>query len=102
LIGRELRRLKKHGITKAEWRRAINMLRANILLSDENPSSRMSRIARQELCHGRQFSGAEIITLLEATLPEQVQHLAHELFDPARMNLAVVGPPLQSPLEIEV
>jgi len=102
LIGKELRRLKKNGITKTEWRRAINMLRTNILLCDENPSSRMTRIARQELCHGRQFSSAEIIGKLEATSPEQVQQLTHQLFDHARMNLAVVGPAMETPLEIEV
>jgi predicted Zn-dependent peptidase len=102
LIGRELRRIKKHGITSAEWRRAVNMLRTNILLSDESPSSRMNRIARQELCHGRQFSSAEIIAKLEATSPEQVRALSEELFDLAKMNLAVVGPQLAAPLEIEV
>jgi predicted Zn-dependent peptidase len=102
LIGRELRRLKKHGITQTEWRRAVNMLRTNILLCDENPSSRMNRIARQELCHGRQFSSTEIIGKLEATSPEQVRELCYELFDPAKMNLAVVGPQLETPLEIDV
>jgi len=102
LIGKELRRLKKTGITKAEWQRAVNMLRTTILLCDENPSSRMSRIARQELCHSRQFSGAEIISKLESTSPEQVRELAQELFDPVRMNLAMVGPKWDAPLEIEV
>lgn len=102
LIGKELRRLKKSGITKAEWQRAINMLRTNILLCDENPSSRMSRIARQELCHGRQFSSAEIINKLEFTTREQVYELSHELFDVAKMNLAMVGPRLDASLQIEV
>ena len=102
LIGKELRRLKKTGITKAEWRRAVNMLRTNILLCDENPSSRMSRIARQELCHGRQFSSAEIINKLESTTQEEVHELSRELFDATKMNLAMVGPKLKAPLEIEV
>lgn len=102
LIGKELRRLKKNGITKAEWRRAVNLLRTNILLNDENPSSRMNRIARQEMCHGRQFSSAEIISELEATTPQQVQELSRELFHPDVMNLAVVGPMTEKPLEIEV
>ena len=102
LIGKELRRLKKSGITKAEWQRAVNMLRTNILLCDENPSSRMSRIARQELCHGRQFSSAEIIHKLESTTQEEVHELSRELFDAAKMNLAMVGPKLKAPLEIEV
>jgi hypothetical protein len=78
------------------------MLRTNILLCDENPSSRMSRIARQELCHGRQFSSAEIIHKLESTTQEQVHELGRELFDAAKMNLAMVGPRLKAPLEIEV
>lgn len=102
LIGKELRRLKKDGITKAEWQRAVNMLRTNILLCDENPSSRMSRIARQELCHGKQFSSAEIISKLESTTREQVHELSHELFDASKMHLAVVGPKLDKALEIEV
>ncbi|MEO6908011.1 MAG: insulinase family protein, partial [Abditibacteriaceae bacterium] len=102
LIGKELRRLKKTGITKAEWQRAVNMLRTNILLCDENPSSRMSRIARQEFCHGRQFSSTEIIRKLQSTSREQVHELSHELFDAAKMNLAMLGPKLDTSLEIEV
>lgn len=102
LIGKELRNLKKTGITRAEWRRAINLLRSNILLCDENPSSRMIKIARQELCHGHQFSSAEIISKLESTSREQVHELSHELFDATKMNLAMVGPKLKAPLEIEV
>jgi predicted Zn-dependent peptidase len=56
IIGRELRKVKSKGVSRVELKRAQEMSRINILLSEESSSAQMGRIARNELCYGRQRS----------------------------------------------
>jgi predicted Zn-dependent peptidase len=92
LIGRELRRLKAKGVTRAELKRAHQMTRANILLAEESSSHQMSRIARHELYYGRQKSTEEVLHEVLSVTADDVHEVAHEMFDPALMNLAAIGP----------
>ncbi len=104
LIGRELRKVKTRGVTKAELKRAQEMTRINILLSEESSSAQMSRIARNELSYGRQRSTAEVLADIQGVTPDDIQRVAREMFDPALMNLAAIGPfeDKTAPLQIDV
>jgi predicted Zn-dependent peptidase len=92
IIGRELRKVKKQGVTAAELKRANQMTRANLLLAEESSSAQMSRIARNELYYGRQKSTDEVLSEVLSVSLEEIQAVANEMFDPQLMNLAAVGP----------
>jgi predicted Zn-dependent peptidase len=92
LIGRELRRLKAKGVTRAELKRAHQMTRANILLGEESSSLQMSRIARNELYYGRQKSTAEVLQEVLSVTADDVHQVANEMFNESLMNLAAIGP----------
>lgn len=92
LIGRELKKVKTRGVTKAELQRAKQMMRAGILLSEESSSAQMSRIARNELYYSRQRSTDEVLNDVLNVSLDNVQHAAKELFTPQTMNLTAIGP----------
>ena len=103
LIARELRRVKKDGLKPVELKRAKQMARVNLLLSEESSSAQMGRLARNEMYFGRQISPRETLAAIEAVTLDDVCHTAREMFDPNLINLAAIGPiPEREKLEIEV
>ncbi|TQM14393.1 M16 family metallopeptidase [Pseudonocardia kunmingensis] len=79
------------GLTPAEVTRAQGNLRGGLVLGLEDTPSRMNRIGRSELDHGRQRTITESLDRIAAVTPEQVAELAHELLA-APLTAAVVGP----------
>jgi predicted Zn-dependent peptidase len=79
------------GLTEAEVVRAKGSMRGGLVLGLEDTASRMNRLGRSELDHGRQRSVAESLERIEAVTPEQVSALAAELLD-VPLTAAVVGP----------
>ncbi|MBC3190837.1 insulinase family protein [Pseudonocardia sp. C8] len=79
------------GLTEAEVARAKGSLRGGLVLGCEDTASRMNRLGRAELDHGRQRSVAESLARIDAVTPEQVGALAEELLDQP-LTAAVVGP----------
>jgi len=104
IIGRELKKMKARGVTRAEWKRAQEMSRINILLAQESSSAQMSRLARNELLYGRQKSTEEVLAEVRGVSMEAIQQVACEIFDSRLMNLAAVGPFAKgdSPLHVDV
>ncbi|HEX8234385.1 MAG TPA: pitrilysin family protein [Abditibacteriaceae bacterium] len=104
IIGRELRKVKSKGVSRTELKRAQEMSRINILLSEESSSAQMGRIARNELCYGRQRSVQEVLNDVLSVSADDVQRVAHEMFSPDTMNLAAVGPfdEAECPLLVDV
>jgi predicted Zn-dependent peptidase len=64
------------------------------LMASENASTRMSRLATQELYYGRFIPGEEILDQIEAIDTYALQRLASELLKDAlgQITIAVVGP----------
>jgi len=79
------------GLTPAEVARAQGNLRGGLVLGLEDTPSRMNRIGRSELDHGRQRTITESLDRIAEVTPEQVAELAHELLS-APLTAAVVGP----------
>ncbi|WP_374112029.1 M16 family metallopeptidase [Pseudonocardia sp. TRM90224] len=79
------------GLTPAEVTRAQGNLRGGLVLGLEDTPSRMNRLGRSELDHGRQRSIAESLDRISAVTVEQVAELARELLA-APLTAAVVGP----------
>ncbi len=92
LILKEVRNLKKDGIRSEELRRAKDHLKGNLMLSMESTSSRMNRLAKQELAFGAFFSLDEMLEAIGRVKEEEVQSLIHRLLDEDRMALLTLGP----------
>ncbi len=91
-ILREVRGLKKEGVTVEELRRAKEHLKGNLMLSLESTSSRMHRLAKQELYFGSFFSLDEMLAAIDRVSEEEVQDLIHPLLDEDRLALLTLGP----------
>jgi predicted Zn-dependent peptidase len=93
LVVEELHRLKQQPLTPDELQRAKDYLKGSMLLGLESSPSRMTNVARQEIYFGRYITLDEVAQKVDAVTSEDVQQVAHELFDPARIALTVLGPP---------
>ncbi len=89
---REVRALKKDGVTAEELRRAKDHLKGNLLLSLESSSSRMNRLAKQELRFGAFHSIEGMLGEIDAVRPEEVEALIHRVLDEEQMALVTLGP----------
>src|SRR5207249_7758180 len=89
---KEVRGLKKDGIAAEELRRAKDHLKGNLMLSLESTSSRMNRLARQELRFGSFHSIENMLEEIDAVPPEAVEALIHRVLDEEQMALVTLGP----------
>ena len=98
---RELKRLRADGIGRAELERTLTQMKGSIMLGLESTSSRMSRLAKDEIYFGRYFSLKEILGEIEKITRRQIGRLASELLDPRELSLTLLGPLSSSPKAIE-
>jgi predicted Zn-dependent peptidase len=88
---RELRKLKRAGVSDGELERAKQNLQGGLILSLESTVSRMSSAARQQFYLGRVERPEELIARIEAVTREELDEEANRLFDGRALSLAVVG-----------
>lgn len=79
------------GLTEAEVVRAQGALRGGLVLGCEDTASRMNRLGRAELDHGRQRSLADSLARIDAVTPGEIAALAADLLAQP-LTAAVVGP----------
>ena len=91
-ILKEIRDLKKHGVTAEELRRAKDHLKGSLMLSLESTSSRMNRLAKQEMHHGSFLTIDAMLEAVDRVRHEEVQTLIAELLDEERLALTTLGP----------
>ncbi|WP_375622300.1 MULTISPECIES: M16 family metallopeptidase [unclassified Bartonella] len=87
----ELSKVSK-SIHANELQRAQTQYRANLIMSQENPSSQAHLIARQILLYGRPIPISETIERLNLITPKRLTDLAHRLFTNSTPTLTAVGP----------
>jgi predicted Zn-dependent peptidase len=80
-----------NGLTEAELARARGSMRGGLVLGSEDTPSRMNRIGRSEVDHGRQRTLTESLERIAAVTGEQVAALARDLLA-EEPTVAVVGP----------
>jgi predicted Zn-dependent peptidase len=91
LIAEELRRFREGGVTADELTRAREQVKANVLMSLESTSARMSRLGRNELYFGAVADTDEIIAKYDAVTPQDIAALSEYCLDLDRASLSVVG-----------
>ena len=91
-VMKEARALKKDGISAEELKRAKDHLKGNLLLSLESSSSRMNRLAKQELRFGSFLTLEEMLAAFDSVRPEDVEALLHGVLDEEQLALVALGP----------
>ena len=98
---RELARLRADGIGRKELERTLAQVKGNIMLGLESTSSRMSRLARDEIYFGRYFSLKETLGEIEKITRRQIHRLTEELLDSRELSLTLLGPLSSPPKAVE-
>jgi predicted Zn-dependent peptidase len=86
-----LRSVASDGLSADEVERGKGQLRGGMVLGLEDSGSRMTRIGKAELTYGDVLGLDDLLALVEAVTPEQVNALAAELAAQPTC-LTVVGP----------
>jgi predicted Zn-dependent peptidase len=88
----EYRRLAAEGLTPAELTDGKRQLKGQIMLSLENPLSRMGRLAGSELHEEGYQTLDEVLARIDAVTAEQAAAVAAEFFAPERQTVVRLGP----------
>lgn len=91
LCREELADIAEHGLTDEELARGKAQLRGGLVLSLEDPGSRMARLAKAELVYGELPSVDELLGMIDAVTLDDVRQVASSVLV-AAPALAVVGP----------
>ena len=89
---KELRDLKKDGVTADELKRAKDHLKGSLMLSLESTSSRMNRLAKHEMHLGAFLTMDEMLASIDRVKHEEVQALVTQVIDEDRLALTTLGP----------
>jgi len=91
-VQRELVSLRDGGIRKDELHDTKEHIKGRILLGLETSSSRMMRLARNEITYGHQISEKELIQRIGAVKMDDVVALAGEVLDVDEYSIVSLGP----------
>ena len=91
LVMANLTDLKENQVTPIELNIAKEQLKGNLLLSTESTSSRMSKLAMNEIYFGKQLDLDEVIREIDAVNEEDIREISRELFSPESMALTILG-----------
>jgi len=82
LVESELKKLRERKVTEKELNKAKESLKGNIILSLENSSNRMIRIAQSEIYYGKIKSLDETIREINAVTVQQIADIVNEILNP--------------------
>ena len=92
LVVAELRAMKAAPMEEAELQRAKDHMKGSLVLGLESTTSRMSQLARSEMCFGRQIGIDETLAALDRVTADDVQRVAADLFASGNLAATVLGP----------
>jgi predicted Zn-dependent peptidase len=102
VVKAEIERLAAHPVEEEELAGARESLTGSILLAAENPESRMSRLAKNELNFGREVPLEEVADRVQAVTSGEISALAAELLAPGGLAVTVLGPADEDALHREM
>ena len=92
VVGAELERFAAEGPTEDELERAKENVKGRIVLSLESTSARMNRLGSSVLAGLPLLTVDEVLDKIEAVSMDGVRALSAELFAPATLSAAGIGP----------
>jgi predicted Zn-dependent peptidase len=92
VIDGELARLRSEPATADELKRAKENLKGRVLLALESTGARMSRLGSEILAEAPLLGLDDVVERIDAVSLSDLEELATELWDPARLAIAGIGP----------
>lgn len=92
IVRGEIDDVLKSGITKVEFERAKGHLKGSLVLSSEDPGSRMNRLGRTQLTTGEILSIDELIAKIDALTMDDIARVADLVLGGEGYRVTVVGP----------
>ncbi|MCB8933439.1 MAG: insulinase family protein [Fimbriimonadaceae bacterium] len=92
LVRQEFDRVMRDGLEDDELERTKRHLSGNLVLALEGMSSRMMRISRNELNHGRQIPIDETLSKIEAVTNTEVVEQARQMLTEELVSTTAIGP----------
>jgi len=91
LLRKELASMAADGLTQSEFDRAKSHVKGSIVLSLEDPGSRMSRLGKSEIAQGEILTLDQTLKRIDAVSLEGADRVAHRVLSQP-MTLTVLGP----------
>ena len=92
LVRGEVDSLVTSGITDVELERAKGHLKGSLVLSAEDPSSRMNRLGKQQLTTGEIISIDELIEKFDRIEMDDMKSIIDRIFSQKDFLVTIVGP----------
>jgi predicted Zn-dependent peptidase len=92
LIVEEFERLQNEKVDRKELSEAKAHLKGKLLLSQENTSNRMTRMAKSEIYFNRYVSLDELVENIDAVNAEDLRRFSEEFFDPDMYSETLLVP----------
>ena len=102
LILDELELMSREPLSAKQLQGAKELIKGNYLLSMESTDTRMTRLAKNEICFGRHIPPEDVIAAIDAVTSDEVRILARESFNPSTMTVAAIGPITQRELTLDI
>jgi predicted Zn-dependent peptidase len=92
IVFTEIDSILADGVTESEFERAKGHIKGSLVLSSEDPGSRMNRLGRQQLTTGEIHSIDEMIAKVEALEIDDIARVARRVLGSGGWQVTVVGP----------
>ncbi|MCK4385268.1 MAG: insulinase family protein, partial [candidate division Zixibacteria bacterium] len=92
LVLKEIKNVKKGSLSRQELSHAKYQLKGSLMLSLENTSNRMNRLAQQELLLGKYVDLDETINSINKVKGKEVIEVANDFFDSGKLSAVILGP----------
>ncbi|MPZ69324.1 MAG: insulinase family protein [Actinobacteria bacterium] len=92
IVRSEIHSILNDGVSPAELKRAKGHVRGALVLSAEDPGSRMNRLGKQQLTTGEILSIDEMIEKFDAIELTDLERVAQTVFGSEAFRVTVVGP----------
>src|SRR4051794_36670809 len=92
VVGAELDPVPPEPATAEELERSKENVKGRLVLSLESPTARMNRLGSSVLTGVPLLSVDELVERVDAVTLEELEALATDLYDPARLSAAGIGP----------
>jgi predicted Zn-dependent peptidase len=92
LIRDQIASVVEEGITEIELERAKGHVKGSLVLSSEDPGSRMNRLGRQQLTTGEILTIDELIEAFDRIGMDDVRRVAQAVLGSGRFRVTIVGP----------
>jgi predicted Zn-dependent peptidase len=99
LVCREIRLIGRKGVGRKELEQAKTQMKGGLMLSLESSHSRMSKLAKDELTHGRHVSLEDMLAHIDRVNEEQVFNMCRQLFNLNSLSITGLGPLASRSLE---